>query len=157
MTARLLPPTVDNTLRGHRAAAWILLVVALMKLLMGANCMFNARFVATRADRLPLDGYGADAAGTVLAFFAVWGLGQVLLAVQSLVVLARYRALVAAMFLLLLIEHLGRKALFVLWPIVRAPASAGHGLSAGTIVNWGLLLAMVVGLGLALWERPARP
>ena len=145
MLSRIFPRQIDNTYRGHRLAIWLFALIVLAKLLMGANAMLNTRVVATSADGIPLDSYGAQAAATVIAFFAVWGLGALLLALQGIMVLIRYRGLIPFMYLLLLTEQLGRKALLFLHPIAK-PGT----LPVGVAVNLALLGMLLIGLVLSL-------
>jgi hypothetical protein len=147
MLSRLLPPSVDNRYQGQKLAPWLLGLLMLAKLAMGLNIVLNGRVVATTADGIPLDAFAPDAAQTVLALFAIWGLCQILFGLLSLLVLVRYRALVPFMFALLALEHLGRKLILEFTPIVRT------GNPPGSIVNLALLALMIVGLALSLWTR----
>ncbi len=61
--------------------------------------------------------------------------------------LVRYRALVSFLFALLLLEHLGRRLILLLLPIVKT------GNPPGTVVNLVLLALMIAGLALSLWSR----
>lgn len=74
---------------------------------MRLDVIVNAPDVAHSVDGVPADAFGA-AAGAAFAFafvFAAWGLDQLVLGVASLVVLLRYRSLVPAAFLALLIAN----------------------------------------------------
>ena len=72
---------------------------------MRLDVIVNAPDVAHSVDGVPADAFGA-AAGAAFAFvFAAWGLDQLVLGVASLVVLLRYRSLVTAAFLALLIAN----------------------------------------------------
>jgi hypothetical protein len=148
MLENFLPRVADNMYRGHKLALWILGVVVLMKMAMSLNSIFNGRLVAQKADGLPLDSYPAAAAGTILALLALWAFAHLILSLLGILALVRYRSLVPFVFVLLLIEHLGRKAIIQTIPIARsvsAPASA---------INLALVALMIVGLALSLWKRP---
>jgi hypothetical protein len=80
---------------------------------MGTNSLFNTRTVVMLADGIPLDRYGADGADAVIALFAIAGLFRVLLAMQGVAALIRYRAMIPFLYLLLLILHVGSKALLL--------------------------------------------
>jgi hypothetical protein len=123
MLARIFPRQFDNAYRGHWLATWILALVALGRMAMGVNSIVNTRFVAMSADGIPLDSYGANAADAVVALFAIGGLFNVLMALQSGVVLTRYRAMIPFMFLLILISQIGSRVLLYLHPIVRSGVS----------------------------------
>ncbi len=144
---KLLPATIDNTYSGQKAALWLLGLVLLMKSAMGLNSIINGYTVATSADGIPLATYPPDAARTIVALFAIWGLGHFMICLVGILALARYRSLVPFMFALFLVEHLSRKTILRFLPIARTgnpPASA---------INLALLVLMVVGLALSLWTR----
>ena len=147
MSNRLLPRHADNNYQGRRLALWLFGVVVLLKVIMSLNSIFNGRFVATSADGIPLDTFPPAAAQTVVALFAIWALGQLIICLVCIAVLARYRAMIPLMFALLLLEHLGRKLVLQIIPIVRTGAPPGF------VVNLVLLALMVVGLTLSLWSH----
>ena len=142
----LLPPVIDNRYGGRTSALWVFGLIILMKVAMSVNSIFNGWDVAQNADGLPLGSYPPDAAQTIVALFALFGLGHLVLCTLCILVLVRYRSLVAFMFAVLLVEHLSRKAILQFLPIVRTgapPASA---------INWVVLVLMLAGLGLSLWQ-----
>jgi hypothetical protein len=147
MLTDLLPSTVDNTFRGRRIALWLFGLLA-VKVAMGVNVILNAESVATTADGIPVQSFGAAGASSFLSMFAAWGLSQLLLGLGCLLVLVRYRSLVPLMFLLALLEQVGRKTIQLFYPITRI------GDPPGTYVNAVLLGIMVLGLVLSLWRSP---
>lgn len=83
MLGRLFPKQIDNDYRGHVVAIWLLVPLALVKLLQGANVagLFgtgNSRQVLEGVDRVPVDAFPADAASHLVFLFAAWGLGILL-------------------------------------------------------------------------------
>jgi len=119
--------------------------------------MINGHDVASSADGIPLDTFPPDAARTVVSLFAVLGLSNLVICLLCIVVLARYRALIPFMFALLLLQHLARKLIHQLLPIVTT------GTPPGFVINLVLLALMVVGLALSLGspnkarlEQPSR-
>ena len=149
MLNRLFPAQADNRFGGHRSALWLLGLYVALKLVMGVNSIFNTASVAVGADGIPLDQFGNDAAREVLKLFALTSLGQLTLALIALAILVRYRALVPLITLVLLGEHLARRA------IVQGYAVAGTGGSAvGLSINLGLLALLAMTLALSL--IPAR-
>lgn len=144
---RLLPEYAGSTYTGHKFALWLFGLVIAVKAAMGLNAIFNTYMVATRADGVPLATFPPAAVQTVLALFAIWGLGHFVLCLVGLLVLVRYRSLVPFMFVVLLVEQLARKLILLFIPIVRT------GRPGGIYVNLGLLAAMALGLGLAMWRR----
>ena len=152
MFNRIFPKQIDNDYRGHWLAIWLFLVVVLSKLAMGANSIFNTRYVVTTADNIPLDSFNAGGAEAVVSLFALFGLSQLVLALQSLVVLIRYRAMIPFMYLLLLIEHGGRRVLVLVNPIDRAEA-----LPIGLYINLAILAVLLIGFVLSLLNKPGSP
>jgi len=74
MLSSLFPRQIDNNYRGHWLAVWILGLVLAGRFAIGINGTVNTRFVAVSADGIPLDNYGAGAAETVIALFALTAL-----------------------------------------------------------------------------------
>lgn len=147
MLAKLFPRVADNQYCGQRLGLWLFALMPL-KIAMGVNVVFNAPSVARSADGIPLQTFGPSGSAAFLSMFAAWGLCQLVLGLACLVVLLRYRSLVPAAFLALLLEQAGRKLLQLHWPIERI------GTPPGTFINAALLSIMVLGLLLSLW--PAR-
>jgi hypothetical protein len=150
MLSRIFPKQFDNAYRGNRFAFWLFVPVVLMELSMGVNSLFNTRTVAMLADGIPLDRYGAGGADAVIAIFAIAGLFRVLLALQGVMVLLRYRTMIPFMYLVLLILHLGSKALLLVHPIARSGVSSAHLGSAFVLVLIGMLL---IGFVLSLQDK----
>ena len=148
MLNQFLPPQIDNTYRGHKLALWLFGLIVLMKVAMSVNSIFNGRVVASSADGIPLDTFTPAGAQAVVSLFAAWGLGQLMICLLCILVLVRYRAWIPFMFALLLVEHLGRRLIFWVMPIVRT------GSSPGLAINLVLLALMILGLVLSLWRRP---
>lgn len=149
MLNRLLPRQADNRFEGRRPALWLLGLLIFLKLAMSLNSIFNTESVAAGADGIPLASYGPEAAREVLLLFALMALGHLAITSIALVALIRYRALVPFIYLILLAEHLARRA------IARSYAPPGaHATDIAWFVNYGLLTLLVVGLALSL--VPAR-
>jgi hypothetical protein len=142
---KLLPRTIDNSYRGKKAALWLLGLLVLVKGAMGTNSIFNGYVVATTADGIPLDTFAPAGARAVIAFLAVWGLSLLIFSLLGVLALVRYRAMVPLVFLVLLLEHGGRKLIFTFLPITAVGSPPAFSINAVLI---GLL---VVGLALSLW------
>jgi hypothetical protein len=151
MLERLMPIRFDNAYGGWSGALWILGALLLAKLIMSANVVFNGASVATRADGLPLAGYPTEAARTVLAMFALWGIAHFVLCLPGVLALWRYRSMVPLAFALLLLEHALRRAYLATHPVQRAEQTHA------APVNLVLLILTVLGLALSLWPAPGRP
>jgi hypothetical protein len=147
----IFPQRLDNTYRGHPVAVWLFLAVVFMKTGIALGTIFNGHAAAQSADGIPLDSFGASGAEAVVALFAIWGLAQLMLSVLGILALARYRAMIPFLFTLLLFEHLARKWILLVKPIVRT------GTPPGPYINLVLLGLMIVGLALSLWKRADSP
>lgn len=145
MLANLFPRVADNHYPGRRLGLWLFALMPL-KIVMGANILFNGRSVAQSADGIPLNSFGENGGAAFLSIFAAWGLCQLVFGLACLVVLLRYRSLVPLAFLALLLEQAGRKALQLYLPIERI------GTPPGIYINAVLLGIMVLGLLLSLWR-----
>ncbi len=146
MLNKLFPPSIGNRYLGRKAALWLLGFVVLIKGAMGTNCIFNGYVVATTADGIPLDTFTPAGARALVSFLALWGWSLLLFSLLGVLALVRYRAMVPLVFLLLLLEQLGRKAILTAIPI--APAGSSPAFS----INLVLISLMVIGLALSLWE-----
>jgi hypothetical protein len=150
MLNRIFPKLVDNTYRGHRLAIWLFALVVLMELSMGTNSIVNTRMVAMSADGIPLDQYGAGGADAVIAIFAIAGLFRVLLALQGVLVLLRYRAMIPLMYLVLLVLHLGSKALLLLHPIAKSGVATAQ---LGSAFILAFLAMLLIGFVLSILNK----
>jgi hypothetical protein len=145
MLSRIFPKTASNEYRGNVLAIWLLVPIALIRLLQGANSVWHPVTVATGADGIPLDSYGHDAASMIVLLFALLGMYLVIMGLIALVVLIRYRTLIPLAYLLFLATLLGTRAINLLYP-----AGRSEGTPIGVYVNLGLLAAMTIGFILSL-------
>ncbi|MDP8912749.1 MAG: hypothetical protein M3N39_04135 [Pseudomonadota bacterium] len=146
---RLFPQQFDNRFQGHRLALWLLGLFLALKLMMSVNSIFNTASVAAGADGFRLGSYGGDGARAVLMLFAVVAVGQLMLALLGMAALARYRAMVPFVYLLLVLDQIGRKLLIQSYDIERASETPGSFISAG------LLALLCFGMVLSLFARRA--
>ncbi len=144
MLDRLFPHHADNGYVGSAISLWILGFLGLIKTAMGVNSIFNGYEVATGADGIPLDSFGPAGSRAMVAMFAGWGVGQLVLSLLCVIVLFRYRALTPLLLTLLLLEHLGRRMVAYALPIER---TAG---APGAMINLVLTGLMLLALGLSL-------
>jgi hypothetical protein len=140
----LLPSAINNNYQGSRVAVWLLWLIAAMKIVMGLNSTINARLIAQTADGIPLTSYPGAAAQTVVSLFALVSFVNLLVGLLCVLVLVRYRAAIPLAFLLLLLEHGGKRLILLANPIERI------GGGSGTAINLTLLLVMALGLFLSL-------
>ena len=146
MIKLVFPERADNSYAGHKLALWLFALLLLLKGAISVNSMLNVFMVATSADGIPLDTFGPAGQQAFVALFALWGYSHLMICLLGVLVLIRYRSLVPLMYALLLVEHLGRKALLYFHPISKT------GTSHGLVINIALLVVMVIGLALSLWQ-----
>ncbi len=159
MFSRIFPKQFDNIYRGHWLAIWLFVVVVFMKGTQGVVSIVNTHKVVTTADGIPVDSYGAAGAETVIALTALLGLCLVVITLQSVVVLIRYRAMIPFMFFVQLILQIGSKMLLALNPITRSgEQSMGYaGQPIGFWVNLAILALTVIGVVLSLRNKSDSP
>ena len=143
----LFPRQADNSFHGFKPALWIFGALAVVRVIMSLNSIFNGRTIITTADGIPLDTFTPPGAQTVISLFALLALANLIIALVCIVVLIRYRALVPFLFLLLLLQHLARTAIVKFIPIVRSGAPP-----AG-MINLTLVSLTFLGFALSLWQR----
>jgi hypothetical protein len=151
MLNRLLPLQAYNLYSGWRTALWMLGLFIALKLVMGFNSIFNTASAAQGADRIPIDAMSMAEARTVLMFFALTMLGQLILALVALVILLRYRSLVPLAFLFLLAEQVARRLIVASWAVPRDGDA-----SAAVYANYVFAGWLVLGLFLSLLPRRDR-
>ena len=147
MFERIFPRQFDNVYRGYRVGLWLFVPILLLELTIGFNSMVATRLVATTADGIPLDRFGGGGAEMVISLFALMGLCRFLLALQGVLVLVRYRAMIPIMYLLFLMLHLGTKALDMLHPTASTGAASSQ---KGSLVIVSIIAMLLVGFVLSI-------
>lgn len=150
MIDRIFPPRFDNVYRGHWLGLALFVPIIAVKALQGFNSIIWTHRVMVSADGIPVDSFGPVAAGEATQMFALLGMYLLVLPLQSIVVLVRYRSMVPFMLLMLLIVQLGVRGVHLLHPDLPAP---GGGAPIGFYVNLGILAATAIAFALSL--RPA--
>jgi hypothetical protein len=151
MLSRIFPEAFDNVFRGQWLGLWLFVPIVLLKLVIGANSIISAREVAASADGIPLATFNAAGADAVVGLFVLLGLFQLLLGLLGAVALIRYRAMIPFLYLVLLFQMLGNRALSLLHPIAESGTS---GTPPGFYVGLGILVATVAGFVLSLLGGP---
>lgn len=152
MFRRLFPKQIDNNYRGYRFAIWLLVLLLLFKTsisvnAVGWNPLMTSGAVLQAADRIPLDTFGTNAADTAILLFAVWGVTHLVLNVLGFVAVVRYRAMIPLIYLLMVIDHIGRKGASDTFPIVRTPLI---GTDVDVPVNLIIIALLLIGFGMSL-------
>jgi len=84
----------------------------------------------------------------VLSLFALMGMCLLILPLQSIIVLIRYRSMIPFMYLSLLVVSVGSRAIQFVHPLVRSST-----LPYGVIMNLAILTVTVVGFVLSLHDK----
>ena len=153
MLSLLFPPVIDNRFRGQWFGYWLLAPVLVLKFGIALASILTPR-QANKADAIDLSTYSEAALRDAATSTALLGLLHACIGLIGLLAMIRYRAMVPLIFLWLVVEFLGRRAILALYPIERVP-----GPSSGSVVNLALAAMLVVGLVLSVWRRdaPGRP
>ena len=139
----LLPAKVDNTIRGSKLPFYVFALYVIVSTVRSAIHLLAPDGGAGSIAGMDLSVAGAD--GIVLAF-ALWGSSQVLFAIVQLAVSFRYRSLVPAMYLMLVLETLLRMLVGRMKPVTFAHTPPG---ATGSYLILPLAVAM---LALSLWS-----
>ena len=148
MLNRIFPRQFDNTYRGHWLGLWLFIPVMLVKGIQSVDTILLTRLVAVGPDAIPLDRFGAACTETVLSLFALMGMCLLILPLQSIVVLIRYRSMIPFMYLSLLVVLIGSRAIQFVHPLARSST-----LPYGVIMNLAILAVAVLGFVLSLRDK----
>jgi hypothetical protein len=118
----LFPMNVDNTIRGTRIPVYIFALYAVISAVRSCIHLLSPDGGAGTIAGMDLSVAGAD--GIIFAF-ALWGSSQLLFAMIQLLVVFRYRSLVALMWLMLILEVLLRQLVGTMKPVAFAHTPPG--------------------------------
>lgn len=147
MLNRLFPKTIDNRFRGFQAALWLYVLLLFPYVGTSLVHIFNADGGAQSVSTIPLNTYSGGAAQNIIALYARMGEAQLLLGLVFVLVLIRYRALIPLMYLLLILNYVGERAVGYYKPLVLA------GISAAAAPRLLFAAITVIGLVLSLMGR----
>lgn len=151
MLGRIFPPQIDNNYRGHWLAAWLLALYLVVKTFasinaIGLNVLWTNREVLQGVEGVPLDTFGASAAGAATVLFAWWGVASLMPAVLGLIAMVRYRAMIPLIYLLMAATKIGEHGLAETSPTV---GMLGEGAPMPLII----IAVLLVGFFLSLQQR----
>jgi len=143
LPSTLLPAKADNTIRGMQLPVYAFVLLAVISAVRSCIHIFAPDGGAGRIAGIDLSVAGAD--GIIFAF-GLWGSAQLIYAAIQLAVAFRYRSLVPAMYVLLILETLLRMLVGHLNPVsfVHTPP--------GAIANYIILPLAVLMLTLSHWQ-----
>jgi len=139
----ILPPEIDNTLRGMKLPFYVFVLFAIISIVRSCIHLLSPDGGASSIAGMDLSVAGAD--GIIFAF-ALWGSSQLLFALIQLLVVFRYRALVPLMYVMLILEVLLRELVGYMKPVTFAHPPPG---AIGNQVTLPLAVLMLV---LSLWS-----
>jgi hypothetical protein len=150
MLARIFPKQFDNNYRGLWLAVWLFVPLMLVKAVQGVNSIIMTRLVLAGADGIPVDQYTNGGAETVVALFALLGMYLLIIPLQSLIVLVRYRSMIPFMYVCLIAVQIGARVLNIVNPIARP-----DGPPIGFTINLVVFALTLIGFALSLQDRAA--
>lgn len=137
----IFPKQADNTYRGNKIAAYVLLAIALIGL--GRSCIHLLAPDGGAGSIAGMDLSVAGAGGIIFAF-SLWGSAQLLTAFVQLVVFLRYKTLIPFMYVLLIFETLLRMLVGHLKPVIFSHTPPGE------IANFIILPVAIIMLILSI-------
>ena len=146
MLKRLFPDRFDNTYLGHPLALWLLFPLTFVNVGIGLVSIFRPDSGAQSADGIPLDHFGGGGAQAVIGTVALLSLAKVLMGLLDALALARYRAMIPLLYLLMVVDFLAHRAILMMKPIVSGPSTGGFVVPI-------LIALSVAGLALSLIGR----
>ena len=147
MLDRIFPATLDNRFRGHRLGLWLLYPILFVKIGISLAAIFTPDGGAQRADGIPLDSFPPAASEAVIGVVAFLGLATLITELIGVLALIRYRAMAPLIYVLMVTEDLGHRAVGLMKPIAR------EGAPMGGFVNLALIALIAIGLILSLVGR----
>ena len=142
----LLPPVVDNTIRGTRFPVYLFMLVAIVSAVRS-----SIHLLAPDGGAGSIAGMDLSVAGApeIIFSFALWGSAQLIYACIQLAVAFRYRSLVPFMYLLLFVETLLRMLVGHMKPVTFSHRPPGAYANYVTLP----LAALMLILSFTTWRR----
>ncbi|PKM64509.1 MAG: hypothetical protein CVU96_02480 [Firmicutes bacterium HGW-Firmicutes-20] len=140
MIERILPKQADQEYFGHIVAYYIFVLISITSMI---RSLIHVFFVDGGAGVIA--GLNLSLGGENIVFaFGLWGVSQTIYALIQLLVAFRYKSLIPLMYVLLILETLGRMLIGVIKPpILQSVPPGGY-------ANWILLLLSITMLYLSI-------
>ncbi|NTV31545.1 hypothetical protein HGA91_06230 [candidate division WWE3 bacterium] len=142
----LFPKTITNTYSGSTVSLFAFIAITIVTIGRSFIHLVSADGGAQSIAGFPLWSYSIEARHLVILTFALWGISQLLVGIIYAVVLFRYRSLIPAMYLTIIIEYSLRLVVGML-----KPALSTH------IVPGGVVNYVMIPLGFVLLLYSLRP
>ncbi|MGY5876541.1 MAG: hypothetical protein RTU30_12405 [Candidatus Thorarchaeota archaeon] len=123
MLEKILPEQINNDFTGYKFTAYAFLVITILTVARSLAHMFLPDGGAESIATIDLN---VEGAGIIIGIFAQWGLSQLLMAGLYIVVYVRYKSLIPLMYIIIIVEYVGRIGMGLLKPIEtmgRAPGA----------------------------------
>lgn len=130
MLNKILPDTIDNTLRGRKIALWLFYLITIVTIVRSCIHIFKYDGGAQSIATIPLDSYTEGGAAAVIFIFAYWGLGQLIMGILYVIVALKYKSMIPLMYVFLFIEYAGR------WGISFFKSIETTGQAPGGVANY---------------------
>ena len=141
---RFLPKSADNTYSGAKTAYIFFVLISVISFARSLVHVFLPDGGASVIAGLDL----SLGSRNIIFAFGLWGVSQVVYALIQLIVAFRYKSLIPLMFVILIIETLGRMMVGVIKPPILFHTPPGG------FANWIILPLAIVMLLLSLKEKP---
>ena len=139
----LFPAQAHNTIRGSKWPYYLLILVAVIGTTRSLIHIFSPDGGAGSIAGMNLNVTGAN---EVIFAFALWGSEQLIYALLQWMVILRYRSLVPLMWVVQLLEILGRMLVGRIKPVTFAHTPPG------AIGNYVFLVLAIIMLIIAIWS-----
>jgi hypothetical protein len=154
MLDRIFPKQFDNVYRGHWLGLVLFVLVIAVKALLGIMSIVRTEHTMITADGIPLASFSSVAASEAVLMFALLGMYLLVVPLQSVLVLIRYRSMVPFMLLMLIAIQFGARGIHLLHP--DSTSGSGGGEPIGFYVNLGILALTVLALVLSIVKPSSR-
>lgn len=138
----LFPPTVTNQVKGYKVASSLFLFISIVSI--GRSLI---HFLAPDGGAGTIAGIDLsfDGSQSVIFAFGLWGLSQLIYGFLQFLVAIRYRSLVPLMYLILIVETLGRMLVGVMKPPILLHTPPG-GIANYLILPFAIVMLVLTGL-----------
>jgi hypothetical protein len=113
---RLIPKNITNQFEPNKVVLYVFAAIIVLTLVRSFIHIFATDGGAQSIAGFPLNTYPIEASSMIILIFSLWGVSQLIIGFVYLIVLVRYKSLIPAMYLLLLIEYTSRYLLGVYKP-----------------------------------------
>lgn len=138
----LFPSTVTNQVKGYKVASSLFLFISIVSI--GRSLI---HFLAPDGGAGTIAGIDLsfDGSQSVVFAFGLWGLSQLIYGFLQFLVAIRYRSLVPLMYLILIVETLGRMLVGVMKPPILLHTPPG-GIANYLILPFAIVMLILTGL-----------